>query len=531
MGVKESDVVSKKLKDFIYDANCFVVPDYQRGYVWQSDNVKDLLNTGFTLWEQYQECKDCDSQSFIGTCVLQLVSEDVEKKVYDIVDGQQRLTTLFLMLLVAKSMGDKERPLDKGGLKLSFSLREVCDDFLQNLWIVADDKNVLSYLESVKKSLDYCNNKSLKNMVNACECIYDFLQDLIDNGVSIEDFVDFYLFHLFCVCLVTDNINTAMQLFEHLNTTGMKLHWSDIVYSHLLRYIEADRHKEYAEKLNSIITTHKNRFGTEVSFSILLFIIGYMSIKKGKRGIVCDKIDLVDFVKSEYNFDSYSELIDEIEEISNIYLEKVTNNANLSDIDLNRLFLLEFIFPYSDAIMPVIAYLEIFEETSFSIFIKLYEFFVYITFLTSNRSDRLRRVSCKYVDLIMDSVNPDVIIKKLVDDIKKLMKVNEFKRRLKELTRGRTRGIGVYSLLRAMIIKSEKSGKSSEVRHNVSLNADIIQRQQKCGTKIGNYSFVSDGIEYKFFEENDYSMDKQKDIDGNTEECYRLILTEFEDIQ
>ena len=79
MGVKESDVVSKKLKDFIYDANCFVVPDYQRGYVWQSDNVKDLLNTGFTLWEQYQECKDCDSQSFIGTCVLQLVSEDVEK--------------------------------------------------------------------------------------------------------------------------------------------------------------------------------------------------------------------------------------------------------------------------------------------------------------------------------------------------------------------------------------------------------------------------------------------------------------------
>ena len=74
---------------------CFyIVPDYQREYVWTDKEVQQLLN-------DIDEQVDGNSglEYFIGTV---LVSPGIEKDHYEVIDGQQRLTTLFLLLSALK---------------------------------------------------------------------------------------------------------------------------------------------------------------------------------------------------------------------------------------------------------------------------------------------------------------------------------------------------------------------------------------------------------------------------------------------
>lgn len=67
----------------------YTVPSYQRHYVWDSDNVDDLLSD---FERNYQEHKD--DEYFLGSYIYQDKGSE-----YDLLDGQQRITTLFPFLL------------------------------------------------------------------------------------------------------------------------------------------------------------------------------------------------------------------------------------------------------------------------------------------------------------------------------------------------------------------------------------------------------------------------------------------------
>src|SRR5215213_2892300 len=77
--------------------DCFyIVPDYQREYVWTEKEVLQLL-------EDIDEQVDGGNtrEYFIG---MVLVSQTIEKNHYEVIDGQQRLTTFFLMLCALRHL-------------------------------------------------------------------------------------------------------------------------------------------------------------------------------------------------------------------------------------------------------------------------------------------------------------------------------------------------------------------------------------------------------------------------------------------
>ena len=88
----------------------FVVPEYQRPYLWERDNVNDLLND---LWDVYKEYHENDEDKyFLGSLVLCKRNEEengIRYAVYDIVDGQQRLTTLMLLMAVLRDVTKDEQ--------------------------------------------------------------------------------------------------------------------------------------------------------------------------------------------------------------------------------------------------------------------------------------------------------------------------------------------------------------------------------------------------------------------------------------
>ncbi|GAA7532148.1 hypothetical protein ckin28_12270 [Helicobacter pylori] len=98
--------VDRPLKDILATAlvSYYQIPDYQRPYQWTEKNCEKLLDDLFFNYED-----DRESDYFCGSLVLILISEDSKKaKTYDIVDGQQRLSTFILLAKVLATLYDKD---------------------------------------------------------------------------------------------------------------------------------------------------------------------------------------------------------------------------------------------------------------------------------------------------------------------------------------------------------------------------------------------------------------------------------------
>jgi uncharacterized protein with ParB-like and HNH nuclease domain len=116
----------------------FHIPHYQRGYRWEAQEVNELLDD---LWAF---CKDRESGDFY--CLQPIVLKENEKRGYDVLDGQQRLTTLYLLLvyLEDKRIEDNfNQPL----YTLNYETRENCERFLADkmFTINIDESNIDFY--------------------------------------------------------------------------------------------------------------------------------------------------------------------------------------------------------------------------------------------------------------------------------------------------------------------------------------------------------------------------------------------------
>ncbi|GAA7713071.1 hypothetical protein HpMMM91_13890 [Helicobacter pylori] len=94
--------IDRPLKDILATAlvSYYQIPDYQRPYQWTEENCEKLLDDLFFNYED-----DRESDYFCGSLVLILISEDSKKaKTYDVVDGQQRLSTFILLAKVLATL-------------------------------------------------------------------------------------------------------------------------------------------------------------------------------------------------------------------------------------------------------------------------------------------------------------------------------------------------------------------------------------------------------------------------------------------
>ena len=73
----------------LFKNNFFVIPDYQRGYSWEEENLNDLLS-------DIENISNVDGKHYTGTIVA--TEQNASSGTYELVDGQQRLTTLIILL-------------------------------------------------------------------------------------------------------------------------------------------------------------------------------------------------------------------------------------------------------------------------------------------------------------------------------------------------------------------------------------------------------------------------------------------------
>ena len=194
----------------------FYVPAYQRGYRWTWQEVKALM-------DDIYEFDVSKGQSY---CIQPLiVQKNVDKGVYDVVDGQQRLTTLFIFMKVAQQEIRSASPM----FELEYETRKESAAFLQNL---SDD---MDFENEKEKNIDFYH------IVNAYKTITDWLDEKEDKSVAIQEMNTKIRKNVFFIWYeIPENVD-AIERFRKVNMGKIPLTNADLIKALIMSRDNYDR--------------------------------------------------------------------------------------------------------------------------------------------------------------------------------------------------------------------------------------------------------------------------------------------------
>jgi hypothetical protein len=229
----------------------YCVPPFQRDYSWTEDEWDDLWQDILGLFAE-----DGETNHYLGYLVLQ----SSDNKQFDIIDGQQRMTTLSIMILAGLAYLE-----DLVTANLDADRNHRRKEQLQNSYIGYVDP--VSLVPRAKLELNRHNNRfyqtylvPLKPMprrgLNASEHLlrkaFEWFKTRFktklgtqpDSGERLAGFIDSLVDKLFfTVITVTDELN-AFKVFETLNARGVRLSATDLLKNHLFSLISTSQTHE-----------------------------------------------------------------------------------------------------------------------------------------------------------------------------------------------------------------------------------------------------------------------------------------------
>ena len=203
---------------FSPDAPSYSIPLYQRNYTWGEEQIHRLIHDVFDEAEQ-EEAKDY----FLGNLVVAPPQRADEP--LDVIDGQQRLTTLYILLVKLSSrpgLKDRIGPLRP----LTYEAREKATRALRG---VADTID-----EPAEDEKDREDSGILRASM--------IIEQLLDGGadgdrLQTPQVIDYLLTRVLVVRMPIDRSTDLNRYFEIMNTRGAQLSPVDIVKARLLRYL------------------------------------------------------------------------------------------------------------------------------------------------------------------------------------------------------------------------------------------------------------------------------------------------------
>jgi len=253
------EIKSEKIlvKD-IFSNMWFRIPEYQRPYVWGSDEIGELLDDlTFALTEKP------DFEYFLGSFVFQSKVAQPEKgqefDENDLLDGQQRMTTLLLLFAVIRDLArdpdakdDCQKCIFQRASKykkipertrLVFAIRETVQEFIESF---IKNEGGTEKSDQLVKLGEKNEDISVQNMAKAVVEISKFFRN--GSSPSPEGLLQFLLNKVLLIYVSTEDLEDAFRLFMILNDRGIPLRNSDILKSMNLGAMEAHAEKvKYAK--------------------------------------------------------------------------------------------------------------------------------------------------------------------------------------------------------------------------------------------------------------------------------------------
>ncbi|MFP6022049.1 DUF262 domain-containing protein [Helicobacter pylori] len=240
------------LRDILKDKLYYQIPIYQRPYQWTEENCEKLLDDLFFNYED-----DRESDYFCGSLVLIAISEDSKVKIYDVVDGQQRLSTFILLAKVLATLySERLDPEYQEFLQASWSDRHEnkkkkkkkrLDFDLVGSSAKKDFQDALDFFDDLdaskgKDSKSNGSSKSKNNYLKNAICLKNYLREK-EIG-DINDFIEWLYSNVVFITITCSDADKALRIFNVLNARGLALNATDIFKGELLKKLTEEKEQE-----------------------------------------------------------------------------------------------------------------------------------------------------------------------------------------------------------------------------------------------------------------------------------------------
>ena len=252
--MENSNQLKNELKSldeiFMQGKRVFRIPDYQRGYSWEKQQRDDLLtDIEYLIKAEYKY------RHYTGTIVASLTGKKNGYEVFDVVDGQQRMTSLILLLSVIC------RLLKESAEKGRYEHTEIFSKFIQDgpdgnkvrkLYLGKEQDILFERLvtEDVTRSVRAAESKSEQNLINAVNQYHEWLNGDNVNIDKINNILKCVRENLGFLLYAPENDKEIGIMFEVINNRGKALTELEKIKNYLIYYADKNIKPDIRTRIN-----------------------------------------------------------------------------------------------------------------------------------------------------------------------------------------------------------------------------------------------------------------------------------------
>ncbi len=241
----------------------FFIPAYQRRYAWNIKQLDALFN----------DINQLDENDFhlLGTVLFLTEEHKAGLNILEVVDGQQRITTISILLKVVKDYFEGTSEEEAGEVKRYLACKDIERNQLNKLKL--GDLDNSDYEKIINTDLEEIQNK---NLLSA----YLYFKEKIDSlGDSVHEFFDKLINKTLIIRLDISQAKDAYKLFETINNRGLKLTTTDIIKNFLLGHASLIDDKVLNSVKNNWRSLIVNLDGLDLDGFFRHFMMGKIKIK------------------------------------------------------------------------------------------------------------------------------------------------------------------------------------------------------------------------------------------------------------
>lgn len=310
MATTTISVNKQTIEEFLLNARTktFLIPEYQRPYSWTSEQIDTLFND---IWDFTcnEGGSDREGTYFLGS----IVSYENDKREQEIIDGQQRITSIFLLL---RAIYTKLNGVDEKTEKAKYFINKIepliwkthkltgkvdYSSVLLNSKVISETENeVLNTILETGKIDEESEDNYSKNYNQIFKLIEE---KSIENALMIYEFIYALLNQVVILPITADSQETALTIFSTLNDRGLPLSDADIfkakIYNHLK---DKDEKEEFIEKWKELEEDTQN-----TSESIQQLFYYYMFYLRAEEN---DKNSTTPGLRKYYSANKFKKLLE-----------------------------------------------------------------------------------------------------------------------------------------------------------------------------------------------------------------------------
>ena len=345
------NIDQKNIKDLFEDKKSdFLIPDYQRPYAWEEDECKTLWDDIFEFAFPNNNLDDFNSEEeyYLGPIVT--FRNDDGKK--EIIDGQQRLTTLMLLLRAfyvkfGKMQDDNSKKMRENIEKCIWKTDEFGNPNKSALKInseVATDNDKEEFLKIL-------NTGDATNMKSRYAENYKFFQKQIDSFLNnYPSYFSYLPARILNNCILlpieADDQNTALRIFSTLNDRGLPLSDADIFKAQFYKYYSNKGQKNiFIEKWKKLEEICEKNFNPQSGTPLDELFSRYMYYERAKMGNTSSTTESLRkfYERNKYELLRKNETLENLMDLAYFWNDVADqDNERFSEDVLKKLFVLNY---------------------------------------------------------------------------------------------------------------------------------------------------------------------------------------------